>query len=75
MQKRIEKGSEEYQFFQDYWKFRQQYYQAEGDSWWEDTIRAANMLYKKYEKTAIAEYAKTMISAHMEDVDRRARKG
>ena len=74
MEKKIKKGSEEWQFFQDYYGFRQKYYEAEGDEWWQNAIRASNELYKKYENTSISEFAKNLIAKHMEDVDRRARK-
>lgn len=34
MQKRLEKGSDEWLFFQDYYKFRQQYYEADNNEEW-----------------------------------------
>ena len=75
MEKKIEKGSEEWQFWQDFYKFRQQFYEADNeDEWWENTIREANRFCKKYEKTDIAQFAKEMIVTHINDVDRRARK-
>lgn len=74
VKKKIEKGSEEWQFWQDFYKFRQQYYEADNeDKWWENTIREANSFCKKYAKTDIAQFAKEMIVAHINDVDRRAR--
>ena len=37
--------------------------------------KQANKLYEKYKKTEIAEYTKKLIMAHLDDVDRRCRKG
>lgn len=41
----------------------------------EELTKQANKLYEKYKKTEIAEYAKRLIMAHLDDVDRRCRKG
>ena len=60
MQKRLEKGSDEWLFFQDYYKF-------------EKLIQSADRLYKKYKNVPFSEYAKQLILAHINDVDRRAR--
>ena len=74
--KKFEKGSEEWQFFNDYYKFRQQFYEADNeDAFFEELAKQANKLYEKYKKTEIAEYAKRLIMAHLDDVDRRCRKG
>lgn len=75
MQKRLEKGSDEWLFFQDYYKFRQQYYEADNnEEWFEKLIQSADRLYKKYKNVPFAEYAKQLILAHISDVDRRTRK-
>lgn len=74
MQKRLEKGSDEWLFFQDYYKFRQQYYEADNnEKWFEKLIQSADRLYKKYKNVPFSEYAKQLILAHINDVDRRAR--
>lgn len=73
-EKKFEKGSEEWQFFQDYWKFRQKYYEADNeDEWFETLHREADKFYKKYKETLLKEYAKELILTHMSDVDRRYR--
>ena len=75
MQKRLEKGSDEWLFFQDYYKFRQQYYEADNnEEWFEKLIQSADRLYKKYKNVSFAEYANQLILAHISDVDRRTRK-
>lgn len=74
--KKFEKGSEEWQFFNDYYSFRQKFYEADNeDTFFEELTAQANKLYEKYKKTEIAEYAKRLIMAHLDDVDRRCRKG
>ena len=73
--KKFEKGSEEWQFFQDYWNFRQKYYEADNDdSWWDEFIRESTDLEKKYRNSEISFYANKLIVAHIDDVDRRFRK-
>ena len=47
--KKFEKGSAEWQFFQDFWKFRQQYYEADNDEEWIEQIRiAGEQIIEKY---------------------------
>lgn len=46
--KKFEKGSEEWQFFNDYYKFRQQFYEADNeDEWFQGMMEAGEMLIKK----------------------------
>lgn len=72
--KKIEKGSEEWQFFNDYYKFRQQYYEADdGEEWFEKMMEIGEMLIEKYADTNISEYAKNLVFSHFEDVERRYR--
>ncbi len=71
-EKKLEKGSDEWMFFQDYFRFRQKYYEADNkDEWFEGLIKAADILFKKYKETHFSEYAKKLIIAHMDDVERR----
>lgn len=43
--KKFEKGSEEWQFFNDYYKFRQQFYEADNeDEWFQGMMEAGEML-------------------------------
>lgn len=45
--KKFEKGSEEWQFFNDYYKFRQQFYEADNeDEWFQGMMEAGEMLIK-----------------------------
>lgn len=72
MEKKIERGSEEWQFFQDYYNFRQKFYEPEiTEEWFEKLSKEADKMSKKYENTSIKEYVKSMILAHLEDIDRR----
>ena len=72
--KKFEKGSEEWQFFNDYYKFRQQYYEADdGEEWFEKMMEIGEMLIEKYADTNISEYAKNLVFSHFEDVERRYR--
>mgnify|MGYP004694110065 CR=1 FL=1 len=72
--KKFEKGSEEWQFFNDYYKFRQQYYEADdGEEWFEKMMEIGEMLIEKYADTNISEYAKNLVFSHFDDVERRYR--
>lgn len=74
MEKKFEKGSENWQFFQDYYRFRQKYFEADNDTeFFEEMVLAATELRKKYENMEISEYVNQMVIAHMDDVDRRYR--
>ena len=42
---KIEKGSEEWQVFMDYWKFIQDYYAPDNDdAWWQEVMKAGEKL-------------------------------
>ena len=72
MEKKFEKGSEDWQFFMDYWNFRQKWYEPEeSDNWFEELKEAADELKMKYDKTKCRKYVIALIMAHLEDVDRR----
>ena len=72
--KKLEKGSADWKFFQDFWKFRQEYYEPEEkDEWFDELIKVAELLRKKYENTEVKVLAKDLIVAHLEDVGRRSR--
>lgn len=72
VKKNIEKGSEEWQFFQDFWRFRQKYYEPEErDEWFEEIVAESTKLYAKYQNTDFKDFAKALIIAHIDDVDRR----
>lgn len=68
-EKKIEKGSEEWQFFQEIWAFRQKYYYPEiNDSWFEKLMEEGNKLIQKYRNTEFEIFAKCVIFGHYEDV-------
>lgn len=70
--KKFEKGSEEWQFFVDYYKFRQQFYEADnGEKWFEEMMRAGELLIEKYSQTNISKYVQSLVFSHFEDVERR----
>lgn len=67
--KKFEKGSEEWQFFQDFWKFRQQYYEADnGEDWFLEMMRAGEAIIEKYHNTCFSKYAQNLVMSHFEDV-------
>lgn len=73
--KKFEKGSEEWQFFQDFWKFRQQYYEADnGDDWFEELMHAGEQIIEKYYNTEFAKFAQSLVFSHFEDVETRWKK-
>jgi hypothetical protein len=70
--KKFEKGSEEWQFFNDYYKFRQQFYEADNeDEWFQGMMEAGEVLIKKYARTNISKYVQSLVFSHFEDVERR----
>lgn len=72
--KKLEKGSDEWHFFQDFWKYRQQYYEPEdSDKWFDEVINESDKLLNKYKDTGFKEFAKQLITAHVEDLDRRCK--
>lgn len=73
--KKFEKGSEEWQFFNDYYKFRQQFYEADnGEEWFEKMVESGTKLCQKYQNTNIAKYVQKLVLAHMDDAEERYRR-
>lgn len=72
-EKKLEKGSAEWQFFQDFWKFRQKYHDpyGENDDWYDELIRSGESLINKYKDTDFARFARKMVLCHFDDVDAR----
>lgn len=71
--KPIPEGTEEFNFFKEYFIFRKTYYIPEdNDKWYEKLIEAGNILFQRYSNTEFKEFAKDLIVAHMEDINRRA---
>lgn len=71
--KKFEKGSEEWQFFMDYWQFRQKYYAADNEDWFLECMNAGEEIMEKYVNTAQAKFVQSLIFSHFEDVERRWR--
>ena len=70
--KKFEKGSEEWQLFNDYYKFRQQFYEADNnEEWFQGMVNAGDELISKYANTSIAKYAQSLVLSHLEDVELR----
>lgn len=70
--KKFEKGSEEWQFFQDFWRLRQQYYEADnGDDWFEELMHTGEIIIEKYHNTEFAKFAQNLVFSHFEDVEMR----
>lgn len=67
--KKFDKGSEEWQFFQDFWRFRQQYYEADNDEgWFVEMMRAGEQIIEKYHNTDFAKFAQSLVLSHFEDI-------
>ena len=63
------KNSKEWGMFVDYWQFVQKYYIPETpDAWWEELIREADKLARKYGNT---QFIRDLVLAHVNDVERR----
>ena len=74
-EKKIEKGSEEWQFFQDFFKLRQKYYIPDNeDDWISELIDTGESIIDKYKNTDFAEFAQGIILEHFADIDRRCRR-
>lgn len=70
--KKFEKGSEEWQFFNDYYKFRQQFYEADNnEEWFQVMVNAGDELISKYANTSIDKYVQSLVLSHLEDVELR----
>lgn len=76
-EKKLEKGSAEWQFFQDFWKFRQQYHEPdnEPDDWYTELVHSGDDLIRKYENTDFEKFAKEVVFAHYADIELRRKKG
>lgn len=62
---KIEKGSEEWLVFMDYWKFIQKYYAPDNnDSWWDEVVKTGEKLIEKYKGMEIEERARQLVLSH-----------
>lgn len=74
-EKKFEKGSEEWQFFQDFWRFRQQFYEADnGEDWFVEMMRAGEQIIEKYHNTDFAKFTQGLIFSHFEDIELRCKR-
>ena len=72
--KKLEKGSEEWMFFMDFWKFHQDYYRADNyDDWYVEMMNAGEKLIEKYSKTEFSDFARGLVLEHFAEVERKAR--
>ena len=72
--KQLEKGSEEWMFFMDFWKFHQDYYKADNcDDWYVEMMNAGEELIEKYSKTEFSYFARGLVFEHFAEVERKAR--
>ena len=71
---KIEKGSEEWMFFIDFWKFHQDYYSADNcDDWYVEMMNAGEKLIEKYSKREFSYFARGLVFEHFAEVERKAR--
>lgn len=72
--KKLEKGSEEWMLFMDFWKFHQDYYRADNyDDWYVEMMNAGEKLIEKYSKTEFSDFARGLVLEHFAEVERKAR--
>ena len=72
--KKLEKGSEEWMFFMDFWKFHQDYYKADNcDDWYIGMMDAGEKIIEKYSKTEFSDFARGLVFEHFAEVERKAR--
>lgn len=75
-EKKIEKGSDEWQFFQDFWKFRQKYYIPDNEEdWIVEMMNAGEMIIEKYKNTDFAKFAQGLIFEHFAYIERGYKRG
>lgn len=68
----MERGSEEWTFFEEYWKFRKKYHDAENtEEWFTEMMSVGEKIMEKYQNTDFSQYAKRLVFDHFEDVENR----
>ena len=71
---KIEKGSEEWMLFMDFWKFHQDYEKADHcDDWYAEMMNEEEKLIEKYSKTEFSDFARGLVFEHFAEVERKAR--
>ena len=69
VERKLDRGSEEWQFFTDFWQFRQKYYEIENDDEFTVLMEAGEALIEKYACTDFAKFARQLIFSHFEFVE------
>lgn len=77
MHQKIEKGSAKWNFFQDFFKFIQDYAKPDipSDPWWEEAVNEAQKLTDKYANEDFIISARGMVLSHLEEIECRYDKG
>ncbi len=71
--KKIVRGSEEWQMFQDFWKLSQELWEPESnDGYWEKVIRLTDEFYQKYRTPYAKGFALGLVNA-LDDVSKKGR--
>lgn len=71
----LEKGSEEWTFFKEYFNFRKKYHDAvNSEGWFSEMMSAGELLMQKYSNMEFSDFAKKLVFDHFEDVETRWRK-
>lgn len=74
-EKVIAKGSEEFQLFNDFWKFRQDYHDPEeSDAFWEEVTEAGRKLVEKYKGQDCHNFAQELVFSCIADLEKRVKK-
>lgn len=69
---KLQRGGEEFELFQDYWKLYQEHLAVEdSEAYWEKALEGGQAFYQKY-KTP---FAKDLAVAYMSELERRAKNG
>lgn len=67
-ERKFVKGSEEWQFFQDFYKFCQKYWEVEtADAYWDGLTEEAEKLYKKYKD----DFCKSQLLAFLDYLEKK----
>lgn len=71
MQQKIEKGTEEFTLFMDFWKLHQDFYEPRTEDEWYQVVNGSDVMFKKYKGTKLEHFAKELIMAHMNECERK----
>lgn len=71
MQHKIDKGTSEWDLFQEFWKIHQDYYNPTNISEWEQALKATDEFITKYKDTEFNKFARDLAMAHMNECERK----